>query len=71
MMRGLPADLRYTVRSLGRSPGFALAVVLTLTIGVGANTAAFSLVRGILLRALAASWIPALRAGGSDDRVEG
>lgn len=45
-------DLRYVLRSLLRAPGFALAVILTLGLGIGANTAIFSVVRGVLLKPL-------------------
>ena len=45
-------DFRYVFRSLARARGFAVAVVLTLGLGIGANTAIFSVVRGVMLRPL-------------------
>src|SRR6202050_4796273 len=45
-------DLRFAVYSLARTPGLACAVILTLALGIGANAAIFSLVRGVLLRPL-------------------
>src|ERR1700741_121394 len=47
----LPA-LKYALRSLGGTRGFAIAVVLTLGLGIGANTAIFSVIRGVLLKPL-------------------
>ncbi len=51
-MRALIQDLRFSFRQIRRSPGFMVTAVLTLALGVGANTAIFSLLDQALLRSL-------------------
>jgi len=76
-VHAIQRELRYSVRSLARSPVFTLAAVLTLALGIGANAAVAGLVRAVLLRtppyavpsrlAMVYQRLPAL--GGSGDRL--
>ncbi len=52
MLKNTVKDLRHAFRSMLRKPGFAIVVILTLAIGIGATTAVFSVLEGVLLRPL-------------------
>jgi hypothetical protein len=71
-LESILADLKFAFRRLRKSPGFAATVLLTLAIGIGANTTVFSVVNGVLLKPLpypesgqlVSLWLNAPGAGG-------
>src|SRR3989442_5385197 len=55
MLDAITGDIRYAIRALGASPGFAAATILSLALGIGANTAIFSLIDAVMLNSLPVS----------------
>ncbi len=70
-MDQLIKDLRYGIRSLLRQPGFTAIVVLTLALGIGANTAIFSVVYSVLIKPLPFNQPDRIVLLWGDDRAEG
>jgi predicted permease len=78
-LESILADIKLTFRRLKRSPGFAVTVLLTLAIGIGANTTVFSVVDGVLLKPLpypdsdrlVAVWVNAPGAAGLTNFTDG
>jgi hypothetical protein len=51
-MGGVLRDVRFTLRNMGRSPGLAIVIAISLALGIGANTAIFSLIHAVMLKSL-------------------
>src|SRR6202161_3436835 len=51
-LESLARDLRFSLRTLGRTPGFTVIAILVMALGIGANVALFAVVRGVLLKPL-------------------
>src|SRR5579862_908954 len=67
-VESIQADVRYALRKLRKSPGFAITVILTVALGTGANTAIFTLVHAILMKSLPVTDPGTLyRVGDKDD----
>jgi macrolide transport system ATP-binding/permease protein len=67
MFNGISKDLRFAFRQLTQSKGFTLTAVLTLALGIGANTAIFTLVNAVMLRSLPVADPQRLYRLGDDD----
>jgi predicted permease len=66
-MSGVMQDIRYALRQLRKSPAFTAVAILSLSLGIGANTAIFTLIHGLLLKALPVHEPQQLVAFGSED----
>src|SRR5437588_1549978 len=68
-MNTLARDLQYGVRMLRRAPGFAIVAILTLGLGIGANTAIFTVINAVMLRMLPVQQPEQLVTVGNPSRV--